>query len=95
MGVLAARLAAIGRESGSTIGGTVGAGATKGGPSRSLAGAGGDPVAKKPGAHTLACVTRQFSCVRVVYALQMSGAEPRRAYIRPVGCRAVVRSPPQ
>ena len=76
-GLHADRLSAIGRESRATIGGTAGAGSTEGWPSRSPTGVGGDPVAKKPGAHTPACDTRQFSCACVLYALQMSSAEPR------------------
>ena len=92
---LAVRLSAIGLESRVAIGGTAGAGSVEGWPTRSLAGAGSSPFAKKLVAHTLACATRQFSCARVVYALQMSGREPPRAYIHPVGCQAAVRSPPQ
>ena len=36
-----------------------------------------------------ACATRQLSCARVVYALQMSGRALCCAYIRPAGCRVL------
>ena len=36
-----------------------------------------------------ACATRQLSCTRVVYALQMSGRALCCAYIRPAGCRVL------
>ena len=91
---LAGRLSAIVLESRVPISGTVGAarGSVERWPARSPADTGSSPFAKKPVAHTAACAARQFSRARGMYELQMSGRTPPHAYIRPAGCRAVVRS---